>query len=93
MNIEYLKDKIYEVAISGKLSFDQTVVTNARHYEALQKTDEALQSVLNGLQVGITGDFLAMDIRRALAHLGEITGEVVVDDLLENIFSNFCIGK
>lgn len=93
MNLEYLKEKLYDVALSGKLSLDNTVVTNARHYEALQKADEALQSVLRGLDVGITGDFLAMDIRRALAHLGEITGEVVVDDLLDNIFSNFCIGK
>jgi len=93
MNLEYLKEKLYDVALSGKLSLDSTVVTNARHYEALQKADEALQSVLRGLDVGITGDFLAMDIRRALAHLGEITGEVVVDDLLDNIFSNFCIGK
>ena len=84
---------LFRSALSGKLSLDSTVVTNARHYEALQKADEALQSVLRGLDVGITGDFLAMDIRRALAHLGEITGEVVVDDLLDNIFSNFCIGK
>lgn len=93
MNIEYLKEKLYETATSGKLNLDNTIVTNARHYEALQKAAEALQSVLNGLGTGITGDFLAMDIRRALAHLGEITGEVVVDDLLDNIFSNFCIGK
>lgn len=93
MNIEYLKEKLYEAALSGKTSLESTVVTNMRHYEALQKADDSLQSALQGLNSGITGDFLAMDIRRALAYLGEITGEVGVEDLLDNIFSKFCIGK
>ncbi len=93
MNIEYLKEKLYEAALSGKISLQSTVVTNVRHLEALQKTDDSLNAALQGLDAGITGDFLAMDIRRALAYLGEITGEVGVEDLLENIFSKFCIGK
>lgn len=93
MNIEYLKEKLYETALSGKVNLESTVVTNARHYEALQKASESLSTALEGLNSGITGDFLAMDIRRALAYLGEITGEVGVEDLLENIFSKFCIGK
>lgn len=93
MNIEYLKEKLYEAALSGKTSLESTVVTNMRHYEALQKADDSLQAALQGLNSGITGDFLAMDIRRALAYLGEITGEVGVEDLLDNIFSKFCIGK
>ncbi|MBK7872407.1 MAG: hypothetical protein IPJ74_17895 [Saprospiraceae bacterium] len=93
MNIEYLKEKLYETALSGKVNLESTVVTNARHYEALQKASEALNTALEGLNSGITGDFLAMDIRRALAYLGEITGEVGVEDLLEHIFSKFCIGK
>ncbi len=93
MNIEYLKEKLYEIALAGKVSLESTVVTNARHYEALQKAFESLNTALEGLNAGITGDFLAMDIRRALAYLGEITGEVSVEDLLENIFSKFCIGK
>ncbi|TDB67138.1 tRNA uridine-5-carboxymethylaminomethyl(34) synthesis GTPase MnmE [Arundinibacter roseus] len=70
-----------------------TVVTNLRHYEHLLKTSAALDEVLNGLDAGITGDFLAQDIRLALFHLGEITGTIVSDDLLANIFSKFCIGK
>jgi tRNA modification GTPase len=71
----------------------EVVVTNIRHYEALKKTNDALDAVLHGLKSAITGDFLAIDIRRALQHLGEITGEITTDDLLGNIFSKFCIGK
>ncbi len=93
MNIEYLKEKLYEAALSGKVNLQSTIVTNARHYEALQHAADSLQAALHGLDKGITGDFLAMDIRRALAYLGEITGQVGVEDLLENIFSRFCIGK
>lgn len=70
-----------------------TVVTNQRHYEHLLKTSQALEEVLEGLDTGITGDFLAQDIRLSLYHLGEITGTIVSDDLLANIFSKFCIGK
>lgn len=70
-----------------------TVVTNLRHYEHLVKTSAALDEVLQGLDAGITGDFLAQDIRLSLYHLGEITGTIVSDDLLANIFSKFCIGK
>lgn len=93
MNIEYLKEKLYEAAFSGKVNLQSTVVTNARHYEALQHAADSLNAALQGLDHNITGDFLAMDIRRALAYLGEITGQVGVEDLLENIFSRFCIGK
>jgi len=72
---------------------NQTIVTNLRHYENLRQTYAALDEVLTGLHQGITNDFLASDIRRALYALGEITGEITTDDLLENIFSKFCIGK
>ncbi|TLV02404.1 tRNA uridine-5-carboxymethylaminomethyl(34) synthesis GTPase MnmE [Dyadobacter luticola] len=78
--------------VHGQAAGD-TVVTNARHYEHLVKTHEALTEVINGLSLGITGDFLAQDIRLSLHHLGEITGTIVTDDLLDNIFSKFCIGK
>ncbi|MFT4033445.1 MAG: tRNA uridine-5-carboxymethylaminomethyl(34) synthesis GTPase MnmE [Siphonobacter sp.] len=70
-----------------------TVVTNLRHFEHLTATDAALQRALDGLEHGITQDWLAMDIRQSLHHLGEITGQITTDDLLENIFSKFCIGK
>lgn len=81
------------VAMVQNQSGSDTVVTNMRHYEHLIKTSEALTEVSNGLDNGITGDFLAQDIRLALYHLGEITGTIVSDDLLANIFSKFCIGK
>ena len=93
MNVPYLKEKLFETALSDKKSNESTVVSNARHYEALQKTTAALDDVLRGMDQGVTGDFLAMDIRRALHHLSTITGQVDVEDLLENIFSRFCIGK
>jgi tRNA modification GTPase len=91
LNLDELTDKIIE-----KVSYNtqaDIVVTNARHYEALMKTEEALYAVLEGIDNNITNDFVAQDIRLALFHLGEITGTVTVDDLLENIFSKFCIGK
>lgn len=71
----------------------QTIITNLRHYDALNETGQALEAVINGLDTGITGELLAFDIRRSLHHLGEIVGEVTTDDLLANIFSKFCIGK
>ena len=59
----------------------------------MQKANESLDTVMTGLETGITSDFIAMDIRQALYHLGEIIGEVSSDDLLGNIFGRFCIGK
>lgn len=93
MNVPYLKEKLYDAVVTQKLTGESTVVTNARHLEALQKAAASLDDVLHGLDSGITSDFVAMDIRRSLAYLGEITGEVGVEDLLGNIFSKFCIGK
>ncbi|HFA52070.1 MAG TPA: tRNA uridine-5-carboxymethylaminomethyl(34) synthesis GTPase MnmE [Bacteroidetes bacterium] len=93
MNIPYLKEKLYRLVISENINLESPIVTNARHLEALQKSFGSLQDVLDAMGSGITYDFVAMDIRRALAYLGEITGEVGVEDLLGNIFSNFCIGK
>jgi tRNA modification GTPase len=92
LHIDELKQHIYNAAIKDKLTGDETLVTNVRHLEALQKTEEALARVLNGIDT-ITSDFLSMDIKQALHYLGEITGAVTTDDLLENIFSKFCIGK
>jgi tRNA modification GTPase len=91
-HIDDLKNKIYHAAIKDKLTGDETLVTNIRHLEALQKTEESLSRVLNGMDT-VTSDFLSMDIKQALHYLGEITGAVTTDDLLENIFSKFCIGK
>lgn len=93
MNIEYLKTHLFNLVIENPDLMDSTIVTNSRHYDALRKADESLLAVLSGLESGITSDFIAMDIRRALQYLGEITGEVSTDDLLGNIFGRFCIGK
>lgn len=93
MNIPFLKEKLYESVISEQVQLDSTVVSNVRHYEALRKASESLDDVLHAMDSGITSDFVAMDIRRALAFLGEITGEISTDDLLGNIFGKFCIGK
>jgi tRNA modification GTPase len=93
MNIEHLKEVLYKGVIEHQINPESTIIANARHYEALQKSYEALDRVLQGLSSGITSDFVAMDIRAALHHLGEITGEISTDDLLGNIFRRFCIGK
>ena len=91
-NIHELKKRIVDLfQIKGKQ--DATVVTNLRHYQNLVETNKALERVLAGLDSKTTGDFLAMDIRQALHHLGLITGEISTDDLLDSIFSRFCIGK
>jgi tRNA modification GTPase len=92
LQIEELKQHIYHAAIKGHINDDETLVTNIRHLEALQHTEDALKRVMDGLHT-TTSDFLSMDIKQALHYLGEITGEVTTDDLLENIFSKFCIGK
>ncbi len=91
-HIDELKAKIYHAAVKNELDGNETLVTNVRHLEALQKTEDALARVLSGIDT-VTSDFLSMDIKQALHYLGEITGAVTTDDLLENIFSKFCIGK
>jgi tRNA modification GTPase len=93
MNVEYLKDYLYDLLAGSQLNSESVIVTNARHIDALQKTDTALEKVMAGFQQQITSDFIAMDMRQAIYHLGEITGEISTDDLLEHIFRNFCIGK
>jgi len=91
--VQQVKDTLYKAVIDGNLNTDNTIVTNARHFQALSNANKSLSEVLNGLDIGITGDFLAQDIRHALSHLGEITGEIATDDLLDKIFRDFCIGK
>lgn len=91
--IEYLKAEIIKKTNLHQIGTDDVLVSNIRHLEALQKTDEALKRVLGHIDDAVTSDFLSMDIKQALYYLGEITGEVTTDDLLENIFSKFCIGK
>ncbi len=93
INIDELKKHLVTLFDNRIVNVTETIVTNARHVEALRHTNSALIKVLEGLNNNVTGDFLAMDIRAALHHLGTITGEISSDDLLANIFSRFCIGK
>lgn len=93
LGIEELKDAILHKVNLYNLNTDHVMVTNVRHVEALQHTRGALSRVQFGLDNPISSDFLAMDIKQALYYLGEITGTVSTDDLLDNIFSKFCIGK
>ena len=91
-DIEKLKNTLWNT-VAHNFSADQTLVTNARHYEALQGAATSIQKVLNGVAQNQLTDLLAQDIRVALGYLSEITGEITNDDLLINIFSKFCIGK
>ena len=92
-NIDALTAELLKTVNLTALDNDEVIVTNARHYEALQKSLEAIIRVSNGLTSGISGDFLAQDIREVLYFLGEITGQINTDEVLGNIFKNFCIGK
>jgi tRNA modification GTPase len=91
--IEELKSEILRKVNLHSINTDDVLVSNIRHLEALQKTEESLNRVLVNIDNPITSDFLASDIKQALYYLGEITGQVTTDDLLETIFSKFCIGK
>ncbi len=93
MNIDHVKKTLYEMVISQRDMTDTTIVSNTRHYDALFKSQEALDQVMQGVRSGLTGDLIALDIRQSLHHLGEITGEIYTDDLLDSIFGRFCIGK
>lgn len=91
--IEALKTWLSTQILGSFNTQSDTIVTNARHLDALQKTEDSLEKAKWGLETNITGDFVAMDIRQAMFWLGSITGQISEDDLLANIFSKFCIGK
>lgn len=92
--IEALSEELIKTVNLKAVDNDEVIVTNARHYEALQRSHESISRVADGLHSGISGDFLAQDIREVLSHLAEITGgEIQTDEVLGNIFKNFCIGK
>ena len=92
-NINELKERILSSFQIKAVKAGDVIVTNLRHFQNLTRTNDALNRVLFGMDMAVTGDFLAMDIRQALHYLGEITGTITTDDLLDNIFSKFCIGK
>lgn len=91
--VDALKHHLLGLVQMGKLHNNDTIITNARHYDALRQALDNIKKVQHGLQTGLSGDLLAIDIREALHHFGRITGEISTDDLLGNIFANFCIGK
>ncbi len=91
--IDELKNTLLSFVNTGALRNNETIVTNTRHYDSLLKALEEIQKVKWGLDSGISSDLMAIDIRSALFFFGEITGEVTNDELLGNIFANFCIGK
>lgn len=91
--IDELKQYLYKKVMEGK-TVEGSIVTNARHHEALLRVRDSLTAVRNGLDSGLTGDLLTIDIRHALHYLGEITGQIEIDrDILGTIFGKFCIGK
>jgi tRNA modification GTPase len=93
INIDLLDKVLIEASRIGNLDKDSVVVTNIRHYEALQKAAENLERVKDALSTGIPSDLIAQDLRQAIHFLGEITGEITTNEVLGNIFKNFCIGK
>jgi tRNA modification GTPase len=93
LHTEVLKEKMVDAVLKGKLQTENTIVTNARHYHALKEVQKSLTDIKNGLGNKLPGDLLALDIRRCLHYLGEITGEITNEDQLDYIFSKFCIGK
>ena len=93
IGIEELKNTLLSLVNTGALRNNETIVTNTRHYDSLIKALEEIQKVQYGLDMNISADLMAIDIRQALYYFGEITGQVTNDELLGNIFANFCIGK
>lgn len=93
IGIENLQNRLLEFVNTGVLQSNETVVTNSRHYDALVKALEELNKVQHGIDSNLSGDLLAIDLRQALYYLGSITGQVSEDDILGNVFANFCIGK
>ena len=91
--IDELKNTLLSFVNTGALRNNETIVTNTRHYDSLLKALEEIQKVKWGIDSGISSDLIAIYIRSALFYFGEITGEVTNDELLGNIFANFCIGK
>jgi len=93
LHLETLRERMVDVVLQGQVQTESTIVTNARHFYALQHLHSSLIDVKKGLNEKLPGDLLALDIRRSLHYLGEITGEITNEDQLDYIFSKFCIGK
>ena len=93
IGVEELKNQLLSFVNTGALRNNETIVTNTRHYDSLLKALDEIQKVKFGLETNLSSDLMAIDIKEALYHFGMITGQVTNDELLGNIFANFCIGK
>ncbi|MFA7275026.1 MAG: tRNA uridine-5-carboxymethylaminomethyl(34) synthesis GTPase MnmE [Crocinitomicaceae bacterium] len=91
--IEAMKETLVETVVADFDIANETIVSNVRHYDALLRTQADLEKAKYALETNVTGDFVALDLRQAMYHLGTITGQISEDDLLANIFAKFCIGK
>lgn len=92
-HLPQLLTALKETVTLGDAGKGQVVITNLRHYQALLHAGESLSGVINGLNENLSGELVAFEIRKAIYHLGVITGDITTDDLLESIFTKFCIGK
>ena len=93
LHIDILKERLVKKVVQGNINTENTIITNTRHYEALQQVFTSLADIKSGLDNHITGDLLALDIRRCLHYISEITGNISNENVLDYIFSKFCIGK
>jgi tRNA modification GTPase len=92
-NLNSIEEQLKKIAAGYRIDEKSVVVSNVRHYEALQRSHEAITRAMENLKKDLPSDLLAMDIREVMHYLGEITGEITTDEILGNIFKNFCIGK
>lgn len=90
-----MEKEIYNYVISGQVedSSQKLVITNVRHKSALEKTKQAVENIFETIDMGLPMDLIAVDLKEALDSLSEVTGEISNEDLLDHIFSNFCVGK
>ena len=93
LGVDELKNQLLSFVNTGALRNNETIVTNTRHYDSLLKALDEIQKVKYGLETNLSSDLMALDIKEALYQFGMITGQVTNDELLGNIFANFCIGK
>lgn len=95
LGIDSMEDEIYRYVISGQVedSSQKLVITNVRHKSALEKTKDAVRNIFETIDAGLPMDLIAVDLKEGLDALSEVTGEISTEDLLDHIFSNFCVGK
>ncbi len=91
--LDELRREVDDLAVKKKLKSDDVIITNIRHYEAMINVSKSLGRIISGIDEKLPEDLIAIDLRQAIHYLGEVTGEITSDEILDNIFRNFCIGK